>query len=193
MGTARLHVARAGARPARRPPLRHLLLRRGALRDALGPARVPRRLRRRDDERDPQGGPARALRHEPEHLPPGLERIVRHCLEKSPEGRFQSARDIAFDLEALSETPSPAAGPRSTAVSTPRRALAAAVAALAAGLAIGAWLHRVFLSSLDTYGHETDVSAWMDERRSLRSGRSDGRLQRHVERRTVRNLDNTHW
>ncbi|MBI3664906.1 MAG: serine/threonine-protein kinase [Acidobacteria bacterium] len=35
-------------------------------------------------------------------LPPALERIVRHCLEKSPEERFQSARDIGFDLEMLS-------------------------------------------------------------------------------------------
>jgi hypothetical protein len=36
------------------------------------------------------------------HLPPALERIVAHCLEKNPEERFQSARDIAFDLEQLS-------------------------------------------------------------------------------------------
>ena len=36
------------------------------------------------------------------HLPPALERIVSHCLEKNPQERFQSARDIAFDLEALS-------------------------------------------------------------------------------------------
>src|SRR5262245_8307978 len=34
--------------------------------------------------------------------PPALERIIRHCLEKNPDERFQSARDIAFDLEALS-------------------------------------------------------------------------------------------
>ncbi|HEV8231118.1 MAG TPA: protein kinase [Thermoanaerobaculia bacterium] len=33
---------------------------------------------------------------------PGLDRIVRHCLEKNPQERFQSARDVAFDLEALS-------------------------------------------------------------------------------------------
>jgi eukaryotic-like serine/threonine-protein kinase len=35
-------------------------------------------------------------------LPPALERIVQHCLEKNPEERFQSARDVAFDIESLS-------------------------------------------------------------------------------------------
>ena len=35
------------------------------------------------------------------NVPPALERIVRHCLEKVPEERFQSAGDIAFDLESL--------------------------------------------------------------------------------------------
>src|SRR6266536_1522292 len=37
-------------------------------------------------------------------ISPGLERIVHHCLEKNPERRFQSAHDLAFDLEALSGT-----------------------------------------------------------------------------------------
>jgi Tol biopolymer transport system component len=35
---------------------------------------------------------------------PALERIVRHCLEKNPNERFMSARDIAFDLELLSDS-----------------------------------------------------------------------------------------
>ena len=49
------------------------------------------------------------LKEEPSDLstagrsgPPMLERIVHHCLEKDPAGRFQSARDIAFALESLS-------------------------------------------------------------------------------------------
>ena len=37
---------------------------------------------------------------------PGLERILRRCLEKQPEQRFQSAKDLAFALEALSGTTS---------------------------------------------------------------------------------------
>ena len=37
-----------------------------------------------------------------QNISPGLDRIVRHCLEKNPERRFQSASDIAFNLEALS-------------------------------------------------------------------------------------------
>ncbi len=35
---------------------------------------------------------------------PALERIVRRCLEKNPEQRFQSARDLSFALSALSGT-----------------------------------------------------------------------------------------
>jgi hypothetical protein len=51
------------------------------------------------------------LREEPPELSaialavsPALDRIVRHCLEKSPEQRFRSTDDIAFSLQSLSET-----------------------------------------------------------------------------------------
>ena len=43
-------------------------------------------------------------------LAPGLDRIVRHCLEKSPSERFQSARDLAFDLESAAGRSSASAG-----------------------------------------------------------------------------------
>ncbi len=44
-------------------------------------------------------------------ISPQLERVVRHCLEKKLELRFQSARDLCFALDALSAPPS--AGPES--------------------------------------------------------------------------------
>ncbi|HEV3457228.1 MAG TPA: serine/threonine-protein kinase, partial [Thermoanaerobaculia bacterium] len=37
-------------------------------------------------------------------VPASLQRIVAHCLEKSPEQRCQSAQDLAFDLEGLTGT-----------------------------------------------------------------------------------------
>jgi len=52
-------------------------------------------------------------------ISPALDRIVRRCLEKDPEQRFQSAKDLSFALGALSGTDSSAAAriaekPRST-------------------------------------------------------------------------------
>jgi Tol biopolymer transport system component len=80
------------------------------------------------------------------HIPPALARIVSRCLEKSSAARFQSARDLAFALEALttptgSTAPTPAAPvalPRGRAVSLPAAGLAAAV--LAALAAMTAWM-----------------------------------------------------
>ena len=37
---------------------------------------------------------------------PGLERVVRRCLEKRPEGRFQTAADLCFAMETLSSSAS---------------------------------------------------------------------------------------
>ena len=74
-------------------------------------------------------------------VPPGLDRIVRHCLEKNPEQRFHSAHDLAFDLEAVlgvSES-RPAAGVSVVDSRVWRRRAALPLAAAAAlAVAIGA-------------------------------------------------------
>jgi eukaryotic-like serine/threonine-protein kinase len=63
-------------------------------------------------------------------ISPGLERIARHCLEKNPSDRFQSARDLSFALTTLSGTGATAA---LRAVEEPKRHYWLwAVAALAA-------------------------------------------------------------
>ena len=60
----------------------------------------------------------------------GLERVISHCLEKLPEQRFQSASDLAFALEALSDPAVAALGARRGRKGH-RLPLAAAVAVLA--------------------------------------------------------------
>ena len=69
---------------------------------------------------------------------PGLDRIVRHCLEKNPEERFESARDVAFDLEALSSVSSPTGvtGARAIPVESKRRPWLMLVLAAVLGAAI---------------------------------------------------------
>ncbi|HEY1732315.1 MAG TPA: serine/threonine-protein kinase, partial [Terriglobales bacterium] len=72
-------------------------------------------------------------------IPPALDRIVRHCLEKSPDQRFQSARDLAFDLEAI--TTLTATGGLSTAKAKERRRwwYVAGMAALMAVAVAAGW------------------------------------------------------
>jgi serine/threonine protein kinase/dipeptidyl aminopeptidase/acylaminoacyl peptidase len=68
-------------------------------------------------------------------VPPGLQRVVHRCLEKNPEQRFHSAHDLAFALEALSDSAvTPPTGSHAQASDKPSRmklALAGAAAALA--------------------------------------------------------------
>ena len=96
------------------------------------------------------------LREEPEPLtasttsvPPALDRIVRHCLEKNPFERFQTARDLKFDLSeitSISGTTSQVSGIQALPAPSgkPRRGLlgAAAVVGLALAGAAGWWAHR---------------------------------------------------
>ncbi len=69
---------------------------------------------------------------------PGLERIIRRCLEKNPEQRFQSAKDLAFALDALSGTTSKSVANDAIAGQTKSRATVISAAAIAAAALLGA-------------------------------------------------------
>jgi serine/threonine protein kinase len=102
-------------------------------------------------------------------ISPALERIVRHCLEKNPAERFQTARDVAFALEAFSGT-----AISSTTMATlpkPRRSWrTAAVVALftiagaAAGYAVNARLASTSSPDL-TFDTRTWDSQWITNAR----------------------------
>ena len=87
-------------------PRRHLRVRSRALRDAGGRARVRARYWRRDHDGHPSRGSAALSPPIRDSVPPALERVVDHCLEKRPEDRFQSARDLAFALGASASSTS---------------------------------------------------------------------------------------
>jgi serine/threonine protein kinase/tetratricopeptide (TPR) repeat protein len=73
-------------------------------------------------------------------IPPELERVVTHCLEKNPRQRFQSAHDLAFALRAVQGLGSAAALPGRR--KRPRSVwMASALAVLLAGASVY-WLNR---------------------------------------------------
>jgi serine/threonine protein kinase/Tol biopolymer transport system component len=72
-------------------------------------------------------------------VPPALDRIVRRCMEKTPGERFQSARDLAFALEAISGSSS-AHGAALLETASPKKTqkwIVPAAIALALGLLAG--------------------------------------------------------
>jgi Tol biopolymer transport system component len=81
-----------------------------------------------------------------QNISPGLERLVRHCLEKNPERRFQSARDLVYDLEGLSGVSGTLVAARSPAAPSQmwRKPLVLVAAALLAlGLLAGWGLNAI--------------------------------------------------
>ena len=80
-------------------------------------------------------------------VPFELRRLIAHCLEKDPDARFQSARDLAFQLNALLEPASSVGGTEASRVRRPRQRrvvwLAGGAAALATVAALGLLLRGV--------------------------------------------------
>ena len=83
------------------------------------------------------------LRDEPEdpatfnvNVAPAVLRTLRRCLEKRPQERFESARDLAFALVSSVDSSSTSAGAALPAVRN-RRSLAAAAVALVLGTLLG--------------------------------------------------------
>jgi Tol biopolymer transport system component len=97
----------------------------------------------------------------PSHVPPALARIVLRCMEKAREARFQSARDLAFALEFLTDSVPAAAG---VAVPTLRRKLwsgetiAWAIAALAVLAAAMVWTRSQRSEEPDVRTHVLSVT-----------------------------------
>ena len=117
-------------------------------------------------------------------LPPGLARLVSRCLEKNPDERFQSARDLAFALEAASTTSS-----ARLEAGTPRRSRASwrhalPLAWLAAGGLVGAVATHKLTSplpyepprtrALTFSGHDRDPAASPDGRLVAFASTRDG-------------------
>jgi eukaryotic-like serine/threonine-protein kinase len=75
--------------------------------------------------------------------PPGLESIIRRCLEKRPEQRFQSAADLAFALRSVSNPSASQPAQIGPKISSRRKWLWPAVAAVGGvALAMGGYLVR---------------------------------------------------
>ena len=99
-------------------------------------------------------------------LPPEVERILRHCLEKSADERFQSARDLAFHLESIPSGQEPRAAVRRW---SPVKAALSVVGGLASvGLIVAAviWLAPP-TASRDVARFTIDVPAGVELRDSI--------------------------
>jgi eukaryotic-like serine/threonine-protein kinase len=88
--------------------------------------------------------------------PVALQRVLRRCLEKNPEQRFQSASDLAFALEALSDPsvspPSGAHEIRKDESTRPRIArIAIALVAVCAAVLVYFWMQAAPVPKVANY------------------------------------------
>jgi eukaryotic-like serine/threonine-protein kinase len=101
------------------------------------------------------------VREEPADLPttinPALADIIRHCLEKEPANRFQSAQDLAFQLKALAGRASSSAP--ATSYRAGRRPIGKYLRYAAAG-AVAVWSIVVTALWLKGRQHRIDLESY---------------------------------
>ena len=105
----------------------------------------------------------------------GLQRIVHRCLEKKPEARFQSASDLAFALDSLSNAGTSSAGLRALKDAGQKRSRLLLPAMLLAALAIGAiaaWALHHPAVNLATFTQISFRSAFIRHARFAPDGRT---------------------
>ena len=114
------------------------------------------------------------LNHEPPafaeagmEVPAAVERLVRRCLEKAPEERLQSARDVGYALEAMGEVSGSSGASRGSAAGLPARPSSArslllagaAVALVGAGMTVGSLWQRTRLAAAGNPSAQAAASA----------------------------------
>jgi Tol biopolymer transport system component/predicted Ser/Thr protein kinase len=129
----------------------------------------------------------------PAGLPAGCADIVRHCLEKEPEARFQSAKDLSFALRATLVQSTASGSVSSISAPRPRSRIvpAAIAAAVIAAFAAGWFANRGKLTGLANYrftpiaseGFSEENPAWSPDGKAIAYVAQAGRYQQVFTRR----------
>ena len=105
-------------------------------------------------------------------IPQALERVVHRCLEKNPGERFQSARDLAFALDALSASTGSASAVTANALAPapmPWQRLALMTALIGVAAFAGWWQGRRSADAMPRT--QTEMLRLTHDRGTIRNGR----------------------